>query len=113
MDKLDVPCGHGVWIVATEEGTNYCGWCAFITEIESLRQQLTELTLRREETIMANEYLTNQLAELRAALNWYAEHAIAAKKYLVDKKGTNADSLIAILTTLALDGGDRSLTGKE
>lgn len=39
-----------------------------ISQVESLHQQLAEATLRREETIMANEYLKQQLTWLTLRL---------------------------------------------
>lgn len=46
------------------------------------------------------------------ALEWYGEQASAAQRYMVDKE-SNAYALLAILTSLALDGGKRALSALE
>ena len=43
--------------------------------------------------------------EAGEALSWYKEHAEATARYLAKGKETNADALMAIITTLGLDAG--------
>src|SRR3990167_4429927 len=38
VDRL--PCGHGIWIVGSDERTHYCGWCALIQEKAKLKSKL-------------------------------------------------------------------------
>lgn len=44
--------------------------------------------------------------ELREAAEWYADHARAAAKFMQGKP-PNPESMLAVMTTLALDGGAR------
>lgn len=47
-----------------------------------------------------------QEAELRAALAWYSERAMAAEKYMA--REDRDEALLAVITELALDGGKRA-----
>ncbi len=47
------------------------------------------------------------VAKTRAALEWYGQEAAAAARHMANKD-TNPDALLAILTVLANDGGERA-----
>lgn len=50
---------------------------------------------------------SDEIERLHTALEWYATEAEAAARHMTDKNA-NADSLTAILTVLANDGGGRA-----
>ena len=54
------------------------------------------------------ERLRAQGREKDKALAWYLEEADAAARYMTQDKEKTADTLIAILTVLANDGGSRA-----
>ena len=62
-----------------------------------------------------NTDLTKRNADLMEALKWYEQEAMAAAKYAGDKE-SNADALLAIITVMANDSGQRAraaLSGEQ